>query len=485
MRKRIRVPQTKENSPNATTDKTDLALLGIKTELTQEVSDEEIASEFLPELWVEHKNSKSLNEDTFAKWFIRQNGLQYCNGIFFTNKGRSSEGKIRQDLINSIATLPGFTHQRTGYMVDAIIKAIKDFAYVDNIPFDKNVIPFKNGNFYVKERLFRVAEITPTAYRLPVCLRQTKAPTPNFNKWLNDLFSDEDIPVIQQYLGYCLVPTNNSQKALFLVGEGGSGKSVLGVILNALLGNAMLTTSNTNDFLNDKFKLPELEHKLVMYDDDLDSQALTGTGLYKKLITNNLDITADRKYGQPFQFTPYAKLVSCCNEMLSAESDGTDGFFRRLLPIVTKPKADNFVPDLHFYDKVKAEAEGICLWAMQGLLKLIANDWEMTPSAKTESYLSAKKEMGNPFPSFFADVFEHDKDGSVSSVEIYNIYKKWCRANGVTYDTQKALTNWLTDNAEKLKITKPSHITSGGKRVRGYTGIRIAESYGEEDTIEI
>ena len=132
----------------------------------------------------------------------------------------------------------------------------------------------------------------------------------------------------------------------------------------------MLSTSNTQDFLNDKFKLPELENKLVLYDDDLDSKALEGTGFYKKLITNNVKLTVDRKYGQPFSFTPQVKLVCCCNEMLTSTYDQTDGFYRRLLPIRIKPKAQDFKPDLMFYDKIRTEVPNITLWALSGLLML-------------------------------------------------------------------------------------------------------------------
>ena len=137
--------------------------------------------------------------------------------------------------------------------------------------------------------------------------------------------------MLQEYLGYCLVPTTKAQKALFLVGEGGAGKSVIGVILEELLGDALISTQSTQEFLQDKFKLPELEHKLVLYDDDLDSSALSETGLYKKLITNNISITADRKYGQPFKFTPHVKLVSCCNKMLIYLRQH-EWLYRRLCP---------------------------------------------------------------------------------------------------------------------------------------------------------
>lgn len=58
---------------------------------------------------------------------------------------------------------------------------------------------------------------------------------------------------MQEMLGYALVPTTASQEAFFLVGEGQVGKSVLGVILRALLGNGFYSMQ-TKELSKDDLK---------------------------------------------------------------------------------------------------------------------------------------------------------------------------------------------------------------------------------------
>ena len=38
----------------------------------------------------------------------------------------------------------------------------------------------------------------------------------------------EDIPTLQEFLGYCLLPTTKGQKMLMLIGKGGEGKAASG-----------------------------------------------------------------------------------------------------------------------------------------------------------------------------------------------------------------------------------------------------------------
>lgn len=48
---------------------------------------------------------------------------------------------------------------------------------------------------------------------------------------------------MQEYLGYCLIPSTKGQKMLMLIGKGGEGKSRIGVVMNTIFGLNMNTTS--------------------------------------------------------------------------------------------------------------------------------------------------------------------------------------------------------------------------------------------------
>ena len=63
------------------------------------------------------------------------------------------------------------------------------------------------------------------------------APAPeHWLRFLSELLEPEDIPALQEYLGYCLIPSTKGQKMLMLIGKGGEGKSRIGVVMNAIFG---------------------------------------------------------------------------------------------------------------------------------------------------------------------------------------------------------------------------------------------------------
>lgn len=445
--------------------------LGINVRVCDEPTDEEVMAEYIPDMWID-KDKLKINENTFAKAFSKVNNLRYNNGLFYSRHGGMTEEMISRYIWESLDDI-GFA-TNIDKTVKALLASVKYASTVNSLEANPNCIPFNNGDFYIDKWEFHLGEFSPTPYRLSAPLQLELKDTPCFDKWLKDLFYTDDIKTLQEYLGYCMVFSTKAQKALFLLGEGGTGKSGIGTIIESVLGNAELNVDNTQSFLQDKFKLPELEHKLVLYDDDLDSSALTETGLYKKLITNSISITADRKYGRPFKFTPKIKIVACCNTMLSSVYDHTSGFYRRLLPIITKPKAENFKPDLQFYDKLKAERDGIVQWALVGLRRLIQNGWALSESNRTKDYLEQKQSIGDPLPDFMNSVFEYSEDyPGVTTNDLIRVYEVWCRKNSYIPQKSRAVQLWLSDNAPKYGITASRTIKNGDNYVRGYKGLKV------------
>lgn len=454
--------------PSTGCDLTDT--IGITVQVFDPPTDEEIMFEYIPDLWADEEKN-ILNENTFAKAFRDTNNLRYNNGLFYTRNGRKTEEVISKEIWESLDEV-NFCRD-VDRTVKKLLGATKLASTVAELKADSNIIPFANGDFYVNEWEFHLGEFAAVPYRLAVPLMMDIQPMPHFHKWLHDLFYDDDIQTIQEYLGYCLVASTRAQKALFLVGEGGTGKSRIGSVLEAIIGDAMISVYDYQEFLKDKFKLAEMENCLVLYDDDLDSAALDKSGIYKKLITNDLYITADRKYGQNFKFRPYSKLISCCNQMLSAAYDNTDGFYRRLLPVVVKPKSPDFVPDRNFDGKLRAEVRSIAQWSLMGLRRLIDNDWELHESERTKAYLGQKKSGGDHMPDFMEEAMSFEADTTVTSADLYNVYRLWCGKNSITPWKQKAVFTWLTDNGEKYNVRYSTHIpVSNGQRLRGYFGMK-------------
>ena len=183
------------------------------------------------------------------------------------------------------------------------------------------------------------------------------APTPE--KWLDflrQLLEEEDIPTLQEYLGYCLLPVTKAQKMMMIIGRGGEGKSRIGIVMNTLLGKAMNTTS-IQKVENDKFARADQGNKLLMVDDDMDMNALKKTNYIKSIVTSEGKMDVEKKHAQSFQDQLYVRFLCFGNGVLTALHDRSDGFFRRQIILTTKDKPADRVDDPYLVEKLVQEKE--------------------------------------------------------------------------------------------------------------------------------
>ena len=443
------------------------------TRLKQQTKDE-ILDYYARDLFVDQKKGL-LNEHIFAAIMIEYLDLATSGSTLYSKGFTISDDVLKNEIVKMLEYLNiqcGLS-SKTNKLLDTI----KTIAYRQEIELIENMIPFRNGDLYIEKDKLRFVEneYKLTKYRLHVNFN----PNPTcggemLKKWLNNLFYEEDRKVIQQYLGYCLMPTTKAQKALFLVGDAGMGKSVTGVILNAIWGDSVMNIVDVQSLENDRYMTAELENKLVVYDDDGPNDALKSTGIYKKLITCNIPLTANRKYGRMFKFKPFARIIGCCNEMVVSLYDNTEGFYRRLLPIETRRKPADFIPDPDFENKIRSEIDYIILWCIKGIVDLQKNGYKFKESERSKKFLEMERRQGNPFDEFFEDTFvvTGDEEDYIRTVEIIEAYKRWCRENGEQEKAERSLTTWISRNAERFgiegRVKKINKVTT-----RGYLGVRL------------
>ena len=141
-------------------------------------------------------------------------------------------------------------------------------------PIREDRIHFHNGTYHLAGYFSEEKEWTMN--RLPVRYNPD-APVPE--KWLaflDDLLEKEDIPVLQEFMGYVMIPSNRGQKMLLMIGNGGEGKSRIGRVLRAILGDNM-NTGSIQKLENDRFNRADQEGILLFMDDDMRTEALPST----------------------------------------------------------------------------------------------------------------------------------------------------------------------------------------------------------------
>ena len=113
--------------------------------------------------------------------------------------------------------------------------------------------------------------------------------------------------LIQEMLGYFLIPVNHAQKCFIIVGKGGAGKSVLLRVLNELLLGKENVSNVAWQALNDRFKTAELFGKWANICAELPTKGIEDNGIFKALVGEDY-LTVEKKNKNPFSFQPYARL---------------------------------------------------------------------------------------------------------------------------------------------------------------------------------
>lgn len=422
---------------------------------------------------VDDKGRPQLNYKLFIDNFAKINNCVYCNGVFYNPDGVISNQYIRKEIAVSLGNL-GW-QGKIDAPTNSIYTSLKDLYSVEELPINEKIIPLANGDLHITKGdwVFRNGEKKHTPYRLNVNYNPIEKPTPLFDKWLNDVFAKEDIPTVQEIMGYCLIPSTAVGEAFFIVGDGEAGKSGLGTILMDILGKASVSVE-TQQLVTKQFQIAEVEHKLLAYDDDLGSAALTETGLLKKIITADTPIRAERKYADAHQFNSYCRILASANFMLSSLYDDSNGFYRRLHPILVKPKSPDRKVINKFYELIlEQEKEQIFKWALIGLRRVIENGWKISWSERSRNYLKANKSNAVHFDDFFNEVCEVVENESTTTAELTKTYQKWCKENGIKEASDRRFSTWLTDNSERIGVRKTTHVVRNGKHLRGYFNLKI------------
>lgn len=461
-----------------------LPVVTVSAKKTEEADFDLVAEEMKAKAYDENaKGTLKLNQMKFCMLWKKNFDYVYSGNILTPN-GAIDPEEFRHELMTMLFTMETEC-TNLDLLVDRLYKTYIT-AYKIDAYREQNKIPFRNGDLVLNpdKKSFTFYEGCRSAvpYRFDYDFRNIpnceEPEFPNFKTWLDGLFELEDQYTLKQMLGYLLIPSNEAQEAFFIVGKGGSGKSILtDCIIPKMLGRAMFPIS-VGTFFNDKFQVGTSEGKLCMVDDDIGETNLTkaDSGRFKNFVTAK-KIQIEHKYCNPTTTINSARIVCSGNHMINSD-DKTDGFTRRLHPIYAKPRTIEKV-DRRFPQKIEREIEMIVLWALEGLLEMLSHDGAPFNSEKTNTNFENYAESQKWEEQFVNDCFCY-KDNTVTySQDIKNALAEWSKDNeelcgeGSLTMKFRAVTSWLRDE---------------GSAKNGYIyrrGIRRGEKYNARGYINM
>ncbi len=416
-------------------------------------------------------NGKTVNEALFCEEFLQEHKMLFTNGAFFTPDGRVTNPlPLRREIYDKLRTCveTGFAKR-----IGNIVEVLKLEAQVEDFPPEPDRIHVANGTLLL-DGTFTEGKPEIVRSRLPVAYRPD-APSPDlWLNFLNGLLYEEDIPTLQEFIGYSLIPSNKGQRMMVIKGNGGEGKSQIGAVLGRIFGSNMKDGS-IGKISENRFARADLEHILLCVDDDMQMEALRQTNYVKSIVTAQGKMDLERKGKQSHQGWMFARLMAFSNGDLQSLYDRSDGFYRRQLVLTTKGKPANRVDDPDLAGKLKAEAQGIFLWAFAGLQRLVANNFQFTESDRVRENREAVRRDNNNIFDFMESrgYVARSPGASISSKKLYEVYRMWCEENSLTPLKSRSFSDAMVANAVRFGLEYCNNVVNTeGRRVRGFKGIQ-------------
>lgn len=372
--------------------------------------------------------------------------IQYQSGVYRSIKDIAVKKMIRQSMkkgtIRSAQINDAFEQLRIEAQLDA-----------EELNKDANIINVRNGLYNVEDdRLMGHTEDYISTVQLGVNY-DPEADCPRFRRFLDEALGEEQTCLMQEILGYLLVPEIKAQMAFILVGKPAAGKSVLlQVVEDILLGRENVSHISWQN-LSDRFKTAELFGKLANIFADLPSKDIGDNDIFKAIVGGD-SITVERKNQQPFSFQCYARMLFSCNRIPISYGDTTEGLYRRL----TILRFDRTVPpeqrDPDLLDKFKEEADGIFLFALEGLKRLRENQYRFTETQIGHDELQRYKEASNTVLAFVKNCCRIKAGEKASKTKTYEHYEKYCATLGYCAETKTKFNRVIRENFPTVRDSR-------------------------------
>ena len=120
-----------------------------------------------------------------------------------------------------------------------------------------------------------------------------------------------------------------------------------------------------------------------------------------------------------------------CNEIPRNYGDRSEGFYRRLLIIRFEKSVPKAKRDPNLAEKLAAERDGILMWALTGLKRLIASGYVFSETERTRAELEKYRIESNSVLSFAKLYCVAEEEGVTVRDDLFLRYKEYCGNAGM------------------------------------------------------
>ncbi|MDE1547747.1 phage/plasmid primase, P4 family [Fundicoccus sp. Sow4_H7] len=281
---------------------------------------------------------------------------------------------------------------------------------------------------------------------------------------LNTFFQEDQelIDYVQKIVGLAAIGKVYVEALIIAYGDGRNGKStfwnVIAKVLGSYSGNLSADSLTMKQQGNVKYELAEAKGKRLLISAELQEGMRLNTSVVKKLCSTD-EIFAEKKFKDPFSYTPSHTLVLYTNHLpkVGALDEGT---WRRLIVIPFEAKIEGNSDIKNYADFLYQEAgEAILAWVVEGAQKVIAEDYKISQPQKVKDAVAFYKETNDWFHHFIMDCCDVKEGLIEKSGRVYEEYRAYCHRSG---EFPRSTTDFYTALAsagfERKKTNRGSFI---------------------------
>lgn len=274
---------------------------------------------------------------------------------------------------------------------------------------------------------------------------------PAFRAWLMECCGQSQplFDYMQEVMGSCLEARPGLRRFYFLFGPKGTGKSSFIRILEALLGpyaasvdfKALVEAKFSGDGNGPSPAIARLKgRRMVSASEARDSDRLDVARI-KSLIGGDTQ-TARSLHEGISEFKFEATLIMSGNEVPRIVGDDSIWDKLKLVPFTHPIVTEN--PNFEA-DVILPELPGILIFALDGLRRLRACNYQTGDPHEVVDARNAEKDDQDPFAEWLSERMELANGYAAPCEVVYADYAAWCTKSKSSAFTQKKLTRWLRE----------------------------------------
>lgn len=182
----------------------------------------------------------------------------------------------------------------------------------------------------------------------------------------------------QQFCGAFLADRNKFkiEYMCLMIGTGRNGKSLICKAIADMFGDELVSAYSPEQLFKSSqamYNLADINGKIANYADDVSNKDISG-GDFKQFISG-AKFQARHPYGRPFTVTKVPLMLVNCNE-IPMTTDDTNGYYRRLLPIICPNQIADEDVDVQLPSKLATDESRCAIfnWLYEGYRKIVANN---------------------------------------------------------------------------------------------------------------